>query len=174
VWLGGFFAWCARARIRLAGPWAQPALLLVASFAAILVVPATAYLYLAHPDWSWLYWVDPGRVPPIAVVPVCAAALAALTLGWWGGGRLLVRAADARVLPGALLGLLGLGVGAGFLVRARLGADGTFADFAAGRALPIFEVKLGYVLIAIAVGQAAAAAFLGWELVRDGRKAQVR
>src|SRR5215470_15592182 len=78
LWLGGFFAFCARARIRQAGPWAQPSLALVGTFVAILLAPATVYLYLAHPDWAWLYLVDPEHVPRLVVVPIVAMSAAAL------------------------------------------------------------------------------------------------
>jgi hypothetical protein len=176
LWLGGFFAWCARSRIRhpQGGSWAQPSLALVGSFVAIVLAPAGAYLYLSHPAWSWLYLLDPDRVPRLVVVPIVAAVAACVGLGYWGGSRVLCVVADRRALPAAL-GLVAVLVALfAFIARNRLLTDGSYADFHAGRALPLFEVKLGYVLVAVIVGLAAAAAFVAWELVRDGRKAQTR
>jgi len=174
LWLGGFFAFCARARIRQAGPWAQPSLALVGSFVAILLVPATAYLYLSHPDWAWLYLVDPERVPRLVVVPIVAITAGAVGAGYWGAARMLALVGDRRALPGALAGVAVLVCLLGFLARGRLLHVGTTVDFRDGRALPIFDVKLGYALIAVVVGLASAAAFVAWELARDGRRAQMR
>ena len=174
IWVGGFFAWCARARIRQAGPWAQPSLALVGSFVAILLAPATAYLYLAHPDWAWLYLIDPERVPRLVVVPIVAACAAAVGAGYWGAARMLALVPDPRALPGAL-GLAGVvNLLALFLARGRLLLDGSYGDYHGGRAMPLFEVKLGYALVAVVVGLTGAAAFVAWELVRDGQKAQTR
>jgi hypothetical protein len=173
LWLGGFFAWCARARLLAGGPWTQPSATVVALFGAIIVCPSTAYLYLVHPDWAWLYLVDPGRVPRLAVVPVVAAGAAALGAGYYGAARLL-READRRVLPAVLGGLGVLALLAGFLARERLGRYGSYVDWHAGRALPLAEVKLGYVLVAVVVGTGAAAGFVGWELWRDARRAMTR
>src|SRR5215470_2384327 len=176
LWLGGFFAFCARARIRQAGPWAQPSLTLVGTFVAILLVPATAYLYLAHPDWAWLYLVDPEHVPRLVVVPIVAMSAAAVGAGYWGAARMLalVPGGARRALPGALAGVAALVLLLRFLARGRLLHVGTTGDFRGGRALPIFDVKLGYALIAVVVGLASAAAFVAWELARDGRRAQMR
>ena len=147
---------------------------MVGLFAVIILCPATAYLYLAHPDWSWLYLVDPGRVPRLAVIPVVSAAAAALTGGYYGAARLLREVRDRRVVP-ALLGGVGVTVAlAGFLLRGRLLAYGSYGDYHAGRALPLSEVKLGYVLVALLVGTGAAAAFVGWELWRDARRVTAR
>ena len=174
LWLGGFFAFCARARIRQAGPWAQPSLALVGTFVAILLAPATAYLYLAHPDWAWLYLVDPGRVPRLVVVPIVAMSAAAVGAGYWGAARMMALVPDRRALPGTLAGVAALVCLLGFLARERLLHVGTTGDYRDGRALPIFDVKLGYALIAVVVGLASAAAFVAWELARDGRRAQMR
>jgi hypothetical protein len=141
---------------------------------AILLAPATAYLYLAHPDWAWLYLVDPERVPRLVVVPVVAMSAAAVGAGYWGGARMLALVADRRALPGALAGVAALVCLLGFLARGRLLHVGTTGDFHDGRALPLFDVKLGYALIAVVVGLASAAAFVAWELARDGRRAQMR
>lgn len=174
LWLGGFFAWCAGARLRADGVWAQPAVLLAALYGAIVLAPATIYLNLAHPDWSWLYLFPATKLPALAVIPLAAAAIAALGGGWLAVGRLIVAGVPRRTIA------IGLGAAAAvilvliILLGRRLFAWGTTADFDAGRALPIFEVKLGYVLVALTIGAGAAAGFVAWELYRDGRKASSR
>jgi hypothetical protein len=148
--------------------------LLCALYGAIVLAPTTAYLTLAHPDWAWLYLFPATRVPALAMIPTAASAIAALLAGWFVVGRLVVLGFDRRRVG------LGLGVGAlvlGVLVivlRGRLFVSGTTADYHAGRALPIFEVKLGFVLIALSIGGLAAAVFVAWELYRDARKAASR
>jgi len=131
-------------------------------------------LYLAHPDWAWLYLVDSERVPRLVVVPIVAMSAAAVGAGYWGAARMLALVGDRRALPGALAGVAALVCLLGFLARGRLLHVGTTGDFRDGRALPIFDVKLGYALIAVVVGLASAAAFVAWELARDGRRAQSR
>jgi hypothetical protein len=174
VWLGGFFAWCARARIATGGPWSQPSFTLVVLFIVIIAWPTTAYLYLAHPDWSWLYLVDAERVPRLFVVPMVALAAGAVAGGFYGGAVLLRRSRERRALPAALGGLQGAILLVAFLARGRLLSYGSYGDYHGGRALPLFDVKLGYVLIAVVVGTAAAAAFVALELWRDARRATAR
>jgi hypothetical protein len=173
VWLGGVFAWCARARIAAGGPWSQPSVTLVGLFAAIILTPATAYLYLAYPDWSWLYLVDPDHVPRLTVVPVMAAGAGALAAGWYFAARLL-RVARRRTLPALLAAVAGVALLVGLLLRGRLARYGSYGDFHAGRAVPLAEVKLGYALAAVLVGTGAAAVFVAWELWRDGRRVELR
>jgi hypothetical protein len=174
LWLGGFFAWCAAARLRADGVWAQPAVLLVALYGAIVLAPATIYLTLAYPDWSWLYLFPATRLPGLAAIPLAASAIAALIGGWFGVGRLVVLGVDRRRIAMGLGGVAGVLLLVVIAARARVFSWGTTADFRAGRALSIFEVKLGYVLIALAIGAIAAGAFVAWELFRDGRKASSR
>jgi hypothetical protein len=168
--LGVFFAWCASARIRADGPWSQPSLSIVGSYVAIILIPCTAYLYLAHPDWCWMYLFDASRVPRLFVVPIVAATAAA-TVGGYNGTARMLRIDRLRPL------VPGLTVASGvfvllilFLARGRLSLYGSYGDYPM-RALHLSEVKLGYVLIAMVIGVLAASAFVGWELWRDGRRA---
>jgi len=171
LWLGGVLAWCAAPRIRAEGTWAQPSITLVALLAAIVLCPVTAYLYLAHPDWSWLYLVDARRMPRLFVVPVAAAAAAALVGGYYGAARLLGGGIARRQML-ILLGVAGLVVALALLVaRARLFHYGSYLDYHAGRAAALFQVKLGFVLVALLVGVTAASLYTAWELLRDARRA---
>jgi hypothetical protein len=172
--LGALFAWCARPRVRAEGPWPATSVLAVGIFAAVIAAPCTAYLYLAEPDWALLYLVNAVHVPPIFVVPVAAIAVGALFGGFYGGARLVRSPQLARhhvkILAGAGVLLLVVAV----LLRVRLGTVGTTAAFRAGSALPLGAVKIGYVLVALAVGVMASAGYTGWEIVRDGRRAPAR
>src|ERR1051325_9357986 len=64
------FALIARDRIRADGPFAAPAFQLVALHAAAVVAPVALYFYAVHPAWSWMYWVTPGRLAGVAVLPL--------------------------------------------------------------------------------------------------------
>src|SRR5262249_7538255 len=158
--------WCARARVRVEGPWPATTVLAVGIYAALIAVPCTAYLYLAEPDWALLYLVNAAHIPPIFVVPVVGFAVGALFAGFYGGAR-LVRSAHARhhvrILIGAGVAILVAGV----LLRGRLGTVGSSAAFRIGDALPLGAVKLGYVLVALVAGAGAAGGYTGWEIVRD-------
>jgi hypothetical protein len=56
----------------------------------------------------------------------------------------------------------------------RLSRYGSYDDFADGRALPIMDVKLGYVLVALVLGVAIAAFFAGFEIAQDSRRVRSR
>jgi hypothetical protein len=146
---------------------------LVALYVGLIQLPLRLYFYVAHPDWSWLYLLDPGRVPRLAIVSIAAACVAFVALGYYGGAR-LVRAGREKIALGGLAGGAVALLVAVLMVRGRLGRYGTYTQFHEGRALSLGAVKLGYVLVAVVIGVAASAAFVGWELHRDGRRAAAR
>jgi hypothetical protein len=171
--LGLGFSWCGRDRIRADGPFSPPAFHLVATFAAILIGPITLYLYATHPAWSWMYLVDPDKLPGLLLLPVTIGQVVAVLVGWWVGA-LLLRARLKRVLAacagvGSVLALLVL-----FLGRGRLGTYGSFDDFTAGRSLDLMQVKLGYVLVAIGLGALASGVYLALQLLRDSRRVRAK
>lgn len=173
VSLGLAFALCARDRVRADGPFSAPAFLMVLAFVGAILVPTTLYLYLAHPAWTWMYVVDPAKVPGLALLPLLVAHGGAVVLGWWIGSRLVAagraRAVASAAAGGGALVLLGVALSWG-----RLGRYGSYDDFVDGRALPIMDVKLGYVLVAVLIGVTAAAGFTAYELVRDSRRVRSR
>ena len=170
---GLLFALCARERVRADGPFASPAFPLVLMFFGLVAMPTSLYLYWAHPAWSWLYLLDPQHVPAIMVVPVVFVQLG-MMLGAWLLGAALIRADKDRMLLVAMVGMVAVLVGLGMLLSDRIGAYGSYQVFAAGVAVGLLEVKLGYVLIAILLGLGAAAAFVAVELLRDSRRARLR
>jgi hypothetical protein len=159
--------------VKADGPWSQPAISLVLLFLGIVVAPGTLYFYLVHPGWAWLYLVDPARMPRVAVIPVLAAHAGALVGGYYLAAR-LVRTGQELPLRIGLASAVAVLALAALLLRNRLFRYGTYEQFKVGRALPLMEVKLGYVLIAVCVGAAAAASVVAIELVRDGRRAAAR
>lgn len=142
-------------------------------FIGMILVPTTAYLYLAHPDWSWLYLLDPDSIPGFAILPLVVAHGTMTALGWYVGWRLVV--ADKHKLlrylaiAGAVLSFIGV-----LLLWSRVGHYGTYKEFHDGRALPIMDVKLGYVLVALILAILASSGFIAVELIRDSRRAVSR
>jgi hypothetical protein len=176
AWLGAFFAWCAQGRLREGGVWAQPAIAIVVVYIGVVVAPATMYLNLAYPDWSWLYLVDSSRVPALAIVPVLAASGGALLGSYYLAAR-LVRGDKAK---GLLFGLLGSALALAIVVSlsaGRLTHYGSAADFRATppRTIPLSADKFVLIaLVTVTIGVLASAAYVGWELRKDGRRATTR
>lgn len=164
---------CGRDRVRADGPFGPPASFLVLMFLGMILAPITLYLYAAHPSWAWMYIVNPETVPGFAILPLVVAHLAAVVLGWYLGARLIVaqklKVAIYVAGGGALVTLLGV-----VLSWDRLGRYGSHAEYQQGRALPIMEVKLGYVLVALVMATIVSASFLAIELLRDGRRVRSR
>jgi len=159
--------------VKADGLFAAPAFPLVAIFIAVVLTPIALYLYLAHPAWSWMYLVDPGDVPGLAIVPLLVVHGGFVVAGWYVAGRLIRtgREKQARygLLGATLVVLLAIALGWG-----RIGHYGSYRDFHGGRAIDIFDVKLGYVLVGVALGIGAAAGYVALELVRDSRRVRTR
>jgi hypothetical protein len=146
---------------------------LVLLFWAMILTPCSFYLYLAHADWSWLYLVDSARVPRLAIIPVLAVQGGALVGGYYGAAK-LVRSGKEPMLRYGVPAAAAVVFVLMLILKGRLTHYGTYAQYHGGRALPILDVKLGYVLIAVVIGVGAAALFVSLELLRDGRRAAAR
>lgn len=127
--IGLAVAWAGKAQIRLArsGFWNRQ-LLVVLCFELLVFCPLGAYLYVFHGDWSWNYFLDPGRLPewmgPVAIGAYAVAAIAGFAVG-----SRLVRTGRARALVYAIVGV-SAALGLYFLVFAtRFWWVGTFAEF---------------------------------------------
>ena len=120
-------------------------------FQGLVVTPTILYIALVFPDWSWLYWVDPGRLPvgttTLVVVGAAAAEIAAYLGGW-----ALLRARRRRELALAVAFVVILLVGLVIALHERLGHAGTFAEFALGQAARLGERKLGWSVAIVDVG----------------------
>jgi hypothetical protein len=141
----------------------------VLSFEAIVFWPCALYFCLVYPDWSWLYLVDPRRLPPGASFLVLLADVATL-LGGYLAGWAILRARKLQVLYG-VLGAVAVGLIAFVVVcRSRLANHGTFAEFHSGQALSVTETKLVWAMVVTSLGTAAAAALVGFALWEQGRR----
>jgi hypothetical protein len=159
--------------VRADGLFAAPAFPLVAIFIAVVLTPIALYLYLAHPSWSWMYLVDPADVPGLAIVPLLVLHGGLVVAGWYLGGRLIRTGREKQ----ARYGLLGAGLVVLLLSAigwGRIGHYGSYRDFHGGRAIDLFDVKLGYVLVGLALGIGAAAGYVALELARDSRRVRTR
>ncbi len=171
--LGIAFALCARDRIRADGRFASPAFVLVLLFTGVVLVPATLYMYLAFPAWTWLYMVNPSDVPALALAPLLAAHAGVLLGGWFLGARLVMT--DRSQIAGyAAAGGVVIVLILSAVLWKRVGASGSYEEFQAGSASGIFKVRLGYVLLCLALAAGAAAGFVALELSRDSRRVRSR
>lgn len=159
--------------MRADGPFAQPATAIVLMFLGLILAPITFYLYAAHGAWTWMYLVNPEAVPGFAILPLVVAHSGIVLLGWYVGARLIM-AGKIQVVAYAASGAAAICFLGLLILWGRLGRYGTYLEFEQGRALPIMDVKLGYVLVAIGVGVIASAAFVAFELLLDGRRVKSR
>ncbi len=167
------FAAFGRDRIRADGLFAVPAFGFVLGFALILVVPSALYLGLVHPDWSWMYLLDPSSMSALLGLAWAPAQVVALMSGWALGGR-LARAGQCRWswVP-VVVAVAGIVVVVA-VFGDRLGVYGSYEAFAHGAALGLMDVKLGYVLVVLALALAVAGAQVGVALARDSRRVRAR
>jgi len=120
-------------------------------FHVLFVTPSVIYLGLAFPDWSWLYLVEPRRLP-FGTITLSVLATALAELGGYLGGWALLKARRRRELTLAVgLGTLTLIV-VMLVLRERLSHAGTYAEYALGQAVPIAERKLSWALSIIGSG----------------------
>ena len=171
--LGLAFSVCAKERVRADGVFALPAFAVMLMFCGFLLLPTTLYLYTSHPAWACMYLVDPSELSWFFVLLALAAHIGALFAGWFLGARML-RTGSSRF---ALYAAGGVGVVALLGIATaweRLGVVGTFVEFDDKRALPLMEVKLGYVIVAIVLGVAIGSTIVALELLRDSRRAKTR
>jgi predicted MFS family arabinose efflux permease len=165
------FAACARTQFTGGGsPWGRE-LAAVLSFEAIIVWPVALYFYLVHPAWSWMYFVDPDRLPTGISLLVLLGYVATL-LGGYLGGWALLRAHKERILWG-VLGVVALALIV-FLIacRSRVAHSGTYEEYHAGHALSVGEGKLGWALAATSTGVAIAMVLVGFTLWEQGKRSR--
>ncbi|MBI4510049.1 MAG: hypothetical protein HY698_10475 [Deltaproteobacteria bacterium] len=167
--LGLFFAACAKERVRRDGVFSKTPLALVCAHATLALLPRALYLCLAHPAWSVLYLWDPSRLPPLVMVPLVLLDAALLLAGYLQGAR-LIRNGKTSWAWGIVAGVAFFLALLGYFLRHRIVHYGSHAQFHSGHALPLGDVKLGYVLVAIAVGVVVHVGVVGWELQRDAKR----
>lgn len=171
--IGLGFAVLARDRIRADGPFASPVFLFVVLHAAVVVAPIALYFYAVHPAWAWHYWVDPGHVPGLAIVPLVVGH-AGLVIAAWYGGALLIRR-DRRDVALYVLGALVVtfvGVTIGLLHR--LTTSATYETFHQDKGAGFLQVDLGWAVITSFMATAGSAIYVAIEVLRDGRRVRTR
>lgn len=138
-------------------------------FQLLVVTPSVIYLGLAFPDWSWLYLVEPLRLP-FGVITLSVIGTAVAELSGYLGGWALLRARRRRELLG-VMGVATLALIVAILVlRERLGHAGTYAEYASGQAVPIAERKLGWALSIIGAGTVASLVLAIRFLIEQGQR----
>jgi hypothetical protein len=114
-------------------------------FELLIFWPIGIYLYALHRDWSWMYLLDGYKAPAVLGVAAMAGYLGMLIGGYAAVHVCLQRRRDrlAYAVTGVVaLCLLALTIALG----RRLIGYGTYAEFHAGKAMPLWHSKLGYVL----------------------------
>jgi hypothetical protein len=167
------FALLARERVRADGPFAPPSFQLVLMHAGGVVAPIALYFYTAHPAWSWLYLVDPGHVPGLAILPLMVGH-AVIVVGGYYAGALLLRAEKRKVLVYALGGIGVAVLVLTLLARKRLGVSTSYAGYQAGRGRAVMEVPLGWAVVISMLATAGSVVYVAFELSRDARRVRSR
>ncbi len=187
LFVGFVFTGCARTQLKSgAQPWRRE-LGLVVSFALLTVAPVATYLYLAYPDWSWMYLADPARLGKgtgLAVVVLTVLMVpAGFLLGWLllrvgPAPRWAAKWGDPWLLLVLLLLLVGMGLVVGLLHK-RLFTVGHYEDFVSGAppmdrsarpaAQSITHGRLALALLCIWPVVLTAAGLVGWSLWGCGR-----
>ena len=171
VFVGLVFAACARLQFSAGeSPWGRE-LMAVLSFEAIIVWPVALYYAFVHPAWSWMYFVDPAKLP-WGVTVLVLLGYAATLLGGYLGGWALARAHKEKLLYGAIA-LVGVVLVVVLIAcRGRLAHAGTYEEFQAGRALSVGEGKIGWALAATSTGVIIAIVLVGFTLWEQGKRAR--
>lgn len=97
-------------------------------FAVLVLVPASAYFYIFHGDWSVLYWVDTHTIPSAVALLFFLVEILAGSLGYFLAGLAVRNHQDPQAYGYCALGL----VSAGFLFlvyQSRLAKVGSYAQF---------------------------------------------
>jgi hypothetical protein len=167
------FAWIARDRIRADGPFAPQAFLLVALHAGMIVAPLALYFYLVHPEWAWLYLVDPAKLSGLAVLPLVVGHAGLVGAGWYLAAYLIRTDRKKPLLYTAagttLVTLIVIAISFG-----RLSHAATYPGWQLGAKVGLFDVELGYSVTVGMLGLAGSIAYVAVALVRDRRRVRAR
>lgn len=167
---------CACARTQLisgAQPWRADLFGPILSFAGLTAAPVAIYLYVAYPDWSWMYLINPARLPRGTGLAVVVATTLMVPAGYLLGWALL-RLLSVRGLFG-VLGAVAMGLALGMVAgERRFFFLGRYEDFLTARQgagpgvfvpRPLTQGKLGYALpciVPLVLSSLAVAAYHLW------------
>jgi hypothetical protein len=170
------FAWLARDRIRVDGPFAPPAFLYVALHAGIIVAPIALYFYLVHPEWAWMYTLDPLKLSGLAVLPIVVGHTALVGGGWYLAA-FLIRTDRKKFVLYAMGGvaLVFLVMVAVTWTRLSHAAASTQAfHLGSGGRVGLFDIELGYAVVVALLAIAGSAVYTALGLLRDRRRVRAR
>jgi hypothetical protein len=169
------FAYLARDRIRADGPFAPPAFLYVALHAGMIVAPIALYFYLVHPEWAWMYLVDPTKLSGLAVLPLVVGH-AALVGGGWYLGAFLIRTDRKKPLLYAMAGVAAAALILVAITWTRLSHAATYAGWKVGGAarVGLFDVELGYAVVVALIAMIGSAVYVALGLMRDRRRVRAK
>jgi len=132
-------------------------------FEVCFFLPFGVYLYYFYPDWSWMYFFDPGKLQPQTLkllgLVAMACYLGSLILGFQVA-QFLIRQGRAKV---ALLmiatALVGLGIFSLITIN-RLMFIGSYADFQAGLSTLLLRHRVGYLNTMVGIIMAGSLFFM--------------
>ncbi len=171
--LGLGFALAARGRLRADGTYATPAFTIALAHVGLVIAPLATYFHLVQADWTWMYWLDPAKVPTLAIVPLVAIHVGLVLAGWLLGAW-IVRLDQVRLGRWLLVGLSVATVLGLLLSLPRVLTASTYADYRHGRSGGLMRVELGWAVLVSLLATAVSAAYTVVELLRDSRRARVR
>jgi hypothetical protein len=165
----------ARDRIRADGPFAPPAFLYVALHAGMAVAPIALYMYLVHPEWAWMYLVNPAKLSGLAVLPAVVGH-AALVGGGWYLGAFLIRTDRKKPLLNTLAGTAVVTLVFLALTWNRLTHAATYAGWKLGgpARVGLFDVELGFAVIVALAALLGSIVYVALALLRDRRRVRAR
>lgn len=115
----------------------SPAFARAAAFQFLVFLPIGVHLAVLFPDWSWMYFVDPAAISPVWTTLGVLAYGAAMIAGWFAAHAAVREGAPRRAH--AALGVAGAGAALlTVLALGRLAHVGTYADYHAGVAAPVW------------------------------------
>ncbi len=157
--LGALFAYVARGALSQsdAPSWSSRSMVVVASFAAFVYLPAVAYFTAFHGDWSYMYFV-PWRTVPSAIDLAVVAVCAALVPGAFALAAPFSRAQRQNLVLAMMAAPAATATVLAAVFERRLTTNATFVQFTYGVGThPAAASALGRaILVTVAVGAAGA------------------
>ena len=167
--LGMILAYAAKDRLNAHGAWSSPALQITALFFGVVIFPFAIYCHVVHGSWASLYLVDGANIHVAWRIVFALVQSLGLLIGWVMSVKMLKLLGDRKFLI-ATCGVGMFGLLLTLVFSERLGKYGNYLDWQGERALPLWQVKLGYVLVLMALAVAAGLIFTAMELHKDGRR----
>jgi hypothetical protein len=139
----------------------------------MIVAPLALYFYLVHPEWAWMYLVDPRVLSGIAVLPLVVGH-GALVGGGWYLAAYLIRTDRKKPLLYTAGGVAVVTLLVIALTFGRLSHAATYPGWQLGAKVGLFDVELGYSVTVGMLGLAGSIAYIAVALIRDRRRVRAR